>query len=304
MLENSQLRNDLIKRIDVLDKVKELFLLPEFECLTIKQVADYYEVDIDTMKSCYLRNKEEIDLDGVKTETPKTVKNFLNGSKCTFKNLEQLNGKLVMQIDDNTTIVIPNRGIKTFSKRAILRIGMLLRDSKIAKEVRTQLLNVFEETQENNPELLIKELDGEREMVVDVVKAYMTGDMLTFAEATMNLNQFYKRHIEKLQKDNEILTSNLIKLPMRSEANRLVRMLACELHINYKFAWNWVYKQLNYKYGINLKNRGEKKQPFIQYLQDDEFSQFQNVISSIVSENGISPDDFFDRCKIIHTKQE
>ena len=37
-----------------------------------------------------------------------------------------------------------NRGLKVFPQRAIPRIGMLLRDSDVAKEVRTQLLNIEE----------------------------------------------------------------------------------------------------------------------------------------------------------------
>lgn len=43
--------------------------------------------------------------------------------------------------------MIPNRGIRCFSKRAVLRFGMLLRDSEVAKEVRTQLLNIKEEAE-------------------------------------------------------------------------------------------------------------------------------------------------------------
>ena len=80
---------------------------------------------------------------GVATKTPTIFKEILKGTSCTVKNFEQQNGKLVIQIDDNTHLEIPNRGIKCFSKRAILRIGMLLRDSKIAQEVRTQLLKEY-----------------------------------------------------------------------------------------------------------------------------------------------------------------
>lgn len=173
--ENEQLRDSLIKRMDVLDKVKELFLLPELECLTIKQVADYYEVDVEAIKKCYQRNKTEVDSDGVKTETPKTLKEFFNGTRCPFKDFEQLHGKLVMQVDDNTTIVIPNRGIKMFPKRAILHIGMLLRDSEVSKEVRTQLLSVFENTEEHNPESLTQSIDEEETLALNVAKAYLTG---------------------------------------------------------------------------------------------------------------------------------
>lgn len=38
------------------------------------------------------------------------------------------------------TLRVPNVGIRLFPKRAVLRLGMLLRDSRVAQEVRTQLL--------------------------------------------------------------------------------------------------------------------------------------------------------------------
>jgi hypothetical protein len=53
-------------------------------------------------------------------------------------------GKVIFHLSETVTIEVPNRGIRCFSKRAILRIAMLLRDSKIAQEIRTQLLNTFE----------------------------------------------------------------------------------------------------------------------------------------------------------------
>lgn len=130
MVDNHDLRNELIARTEVLDKVKKLLLIPEMNCMTIRQVADYYEVDIDTIKRCCQRNRTEIEGDGVANKTPKVFKDLLTEQNVP---LVQNRTNLVIQIDDNTRLEIPNRGIKCFSKRAILRIGMLLRDSKIAK---------------------------------------------------------------------------------------------------------------------------------------------------------------------------
>lgn len=42
----------------------------------------------------------------------------------------------------DSKILIQNGRQTYFSPRAVLRIGMLLRDSEVAKEVRTQLLNI------------------------------------------------------------------------------------------------------------------------------------------------------------------
>lgn len=49
-----------------------------------------------------------------------------------------------------------------FPKRAILRVGMLLRDSEVAKEVRTQLLNIEEHTA---TEVKTYEIDYEQEVL-------------------------------------------------------------------------------------------------------------------------------------------
>lgn len=306
IVDNVVLRDKMIDRVDVLDKVKELFLIPQLECLTIKQVAEYYEVDLDTIKKCYQRNMGEIDLDGVRNETPKTIKEFFNGTYCPLKDFEQLHGRLVMQIDDNTTMVIPNRGIKMFPKRAILRIGMLLRDSEVAKEVRTQLLNAFDQTQKHNPDLLTKDIDDEKTLLLNIASAYSSGDLFGLMQASMILDQFQKRHINELQEqndklanDNKLLSGEIIKLPMRSKINRMVRVLSSELNMDFAELWSIIYKQLKYKYGINLKMRGERKRPYIQYLQEGEYKKFQAIISSLLLKNGLSPDEFFTRCKII-----
>ena len=63
LLENKELRDGAIERIEVLDKVKQLFLIPELECMTVKQVADYYEIPLSTVNDQYQNNKLEFDED-------------------------------------------------------------------------------------------------------------------------------------------------------------------------------------------------------------------------------------------------
>lgn len=76
-------------------------------------------------------------------------------------------------------------------------------------------------------------------------------------------------------------------------------MLSFKLNIDYAMVWSIVYKQLKYKYGINLKNREDRKKPYIQYLKENEFANLQDVISALLIKNNISPSEFFDECKII-----
>lgn len=162
LTEQKALRDRYSARTEVLAKVKQLFLIPKWDMMTIRQVADYYEVDLHTITVLYQRNKAEIDSDGVRLETFKNVKRFYeklsNLTTCDIRKWEQVKGKAVVCFDNNVSIEIPNRGIRLFSQRAVLRIGMLLRDSEVAKEVRTQLLNTFENA---TPEQRIKDLTDE-----------------------------------------------------------------------------------------------------------------------------------------------
>lgn len=296
MVDNHDLRNELIARTEVLDKVKKLLLIPEMNCMTIRQVADYYEVDIDTIKRCCQRNRTEIEGDGVATKTPTIFKEILKGTSCTVKNFEQQNGKLVIQIDDNTRLEIPNRGIKCFSKRAILRIGMLLRDSKIAQEVRTQLLNIVEHTAEEKPELLTQDIDDEEKLQAAIGKAFATGDIMEFATAAQAYTAFQRRHIDRIETSNKLLTAEVLHISDRKMFNRVMRKFASTLHISFGVAFSMLYKQLSYRYGIDLKKRGDRKTPYIQYIKDDEWDKVQKVIVAILEKYNVNVKEFFESC--------
>lgn len=296
MVDNHDLRNELIARTEVLDKVKKLLLIPEMNCMTIRQVADYYEVDVDTINRCCQRNRTEIEGDGVVSKTPKIFKEILNRTTCSVKNFEQQNGKLVIQIDDNTRLEIPNRGIKCFSKRAILRIGMLLRDSKIAQEVRTQLLNIVEHTAEEKPELLTQDIDDEEKLQAAIGKAFATGDIMEFATAAQAYTAFQRRHIDRIETSNKLLTAEVLHISDRKMFNRVMRKFASTLHISFGVAFSMLYKQLSYRYGIDLKKRGDRKTPYIQYIKDDEWDKVQKVIVAILEKYNVNVKEFFESC--------
>lgn len=293
MVDNHDLRNELIARTEVLDKVKKLLLIPEMNCMTIRQVADYYEVDIDTLKKCCKRNKDEIILDGVVTKTPRVFKDLLKGQDVP---LVQNQTNLVIQIDDNTHLEIPNRGIKCFSKRAVLRIGMLLRDSKIAQEVRTQLLNIVEHTAEEKPELLTQDIDDEEKLQAAIGKAFATGDIMEFATAAQAYTAFQRRHIDRIETSNKLLTAEVLHISDRKMFNRVMRKFASTLHISFGVAFSMLYKQLSYRYGIDLKKRGDRKTPYIQYIKDDEWDKVQKVIVAILEKYNVNVKEFFESC--------
>ncbi|MDA2487551.1 BRO family protein [Bacillus cereus] len=163
-------RDNLVNRVEVLERVKNLLLLPELEMATTQQVADFYGVSLDTIKWVVKRNRDELVTDGYNTLTGKESSN-LYGDKLSLKKIEAQKGKYVVTLRNNVEVSFSNRSNGFFPKRAILRVGMLLRDSEVAKEVRTQLLNIEEHTA---TEVKTYEIDYEQEVLGRGFKVYGT----------------------------------------------------------------------------------------------------------------------------------
>lgn len=119
-IEMKELRERTIDRIDVLDKVGTLLLLPNTEYATTEMVAEYYNVTKEVIRQVKVRNDEELSLDGVRHYKNKEIKELINSG-----NMSQLK--------------IPPTGTLLFSKRAVLRVGMLLRDSDVANKIKEEL---------------------------------------------------------------------------------------------------------------------------------------------------------------------
>ena len=297
IIEVKDIREKCIEKVEVLNKVKKLFLIPEMEVITTKMVADYYEVDMDTIRQCYLRNKEEIDLDGV---IKKKIGDFNESDKLSHS-LIKTKYNISFNINDYK-VVIPNCGILCFSQRAILRIGMLLRDSEIAKEVRTQLLNTFENS---TIEQKVEKIDEEIEFQTKIGKAYFSGNLEEFAKLSMEYNAFQNKYKTKLENENiklintnkELETENALLARKSMEwgykpiLNALMRKYAtqCFSKNKYKFsdAWNSLYHQVKYKYGYDIPNRHNSKN-IIDRIKEEEFPDVIAVAVSLLKNNGIN----------------
>ena len=315
MADNKEERQKYIDRVEVLDKVKKLFLIPQLDMMTIHQVADFYEVELTVINKCLLRNSDEIYADGVVLKKPRDFGKIWNGTKCPFPEVGKTANSTTYQIADNVTVVIPNRGIRCFSKRAVLRIGMLLRDSKIAQEVRTQLLNIVEHTETENPKALTAEIANEQELLMEVARTFSSGDMMKFAEVTMKLNAYKDRHIkaveeknaelieknETLTKDNDILSGNILEWSNRASANKIVRLMASKLKWDFATTWSEIYNELLYKHSINLKARktkdGRASLPMLAFLHDDEWKILYQTIAAMLQARYINPSKLFEEAK-------
>lgn len=178
LIENQVARQSLMNKVDVLEKVKELILLTNTELMTTKMVADWYEVKEDVIRKTLERNRSELIENGVMS----------------------LSGERLRDIKSHSGLKTRAKTVTVFSKRALLNIGMLLRDSTIAKRVRTALLDQQETMTDEQKTLHI---DQEKELALKIMFADSEEEkMLAFN----NYRQFKNRYIMELEntiKENE-----------------------------------------------------------------------------------------------------
>ena len=278
IIENKSTRERLISNIGVLDKVKDLLLLGDSEYATTQQVADYYEVDISVIQKLVSRNKVELESNGLKLNTKNEIQNLIGQ-------------------DVKLEIVIPNRGMKLFPKRAILNVGMLLRDSQVAQEVRSRLLDIEYESnnavQENGQtvkENITQEIDREKELLFKMGECIANGDFQSYLECQCQYNQMKNERIADLEETiDDITTHSLTITESKQVINRFVRLIACrEYNGMFGQAWSELYSKVNYKLKINIKAREKKKnQSLLDTLTQEEMFQVEEIVRIWANETGI-----------------
>ena len=281
MMEKSDIRDQYIDRIEVLDKVKQLFLIPEMLVATTGMLAEYFNVGVTVIQQTYYRNRDEIKLDGVISQTGGKIKDFLSIDKLSMLN--------DIRLSRGQNILFP--------KRAVLRIAMLLRDSDVAKEIRTQLLNTFEHADE---EQRTTEINNETELRLKLADAVLSGDFNTYLKAQMAVNEYTNRHVQrieeenaKLSHDNKLLTVEILKWSDRKLLNRGIRCLAGKSRMGFGEMFNKFYTELYYKHGISLRRRGNS--PFINHIRESEWEKVQQTFCAFCEAHGFSPTNILNK---------
>ncbi len=116
-------RDRLAVNTGVLDKVGVLRMLPDNFNATTAMVAEFYEVPRETILTIVKRNRDELDDDGFEVVARSEVTSKLNVTP------------------DELGMPRTAPSLSLFPRRAVLRVGMLLRDSAPARKVRDYLLD-------------------------------------------------------------------------------------------------------------------------------------------------------------------
>ena len=215
LLEDKNLRTKNLNRIDVLEKVGSLLLLPSTEFATTQQVATFFEVNLETIQKLIQRNKEELVNSGLISLKGQQLKEL----KETIEKLE-FGAMDIKSIPKKVTI------LTVLPKRAILNIGMLLRDSEVAKRLREALLDVVEAA----PEAIKKvtKLIATEKLVLDTLEEFAQ-DELTFKKTkqaileSLNSLPFQKRL--PLVKKTQLVINEKIEFLDRKELTKAYDLL-------------------------------------------------------------------------------
>lgn len=296
LLTSKELRDKVIERLDVLDKVKQVFLVPNVNMMPSVTLASFYEVSVDVIRKVYQRHKREIDSDGVRLMTAKDI---CNVTGCHVTSVSKVG--CTIEIDD-TTILIPNRGVKCYSKRAVLRIGMLLRDSKIAEQVRTQLLNIQENAEEQIPGISLLEIETEEQYDLAALSAIKSHDFNTLLQTMLAREAYMERHMNAIKTQNQILMEDVMSWDNRAMLNRMIRLMASKRGNNFQMMWNSFYKELNYRYGLGLRSR-KGDGPVISLIKEDEWGKVFKVAVTMCHNFNIDLRDAFN-CVCVNSINE
>ena len=153
LTESKTARENTIKEMtdkradEIFTKVKAIALLPDNTNTTVYMVSDYFEVNKKLIEYHIKQNKDELLSDGLKVLKSKELKDF----KGYLAELGDLDPKIKTS---PTLTLIP--------RRAILRLGMLIQKSEVAKQIRTYLLNVEENTSNDDKLFALSKLTNDK----------------------------------------------------------------------------------------------------------------------------------------------
>ena len=125
LVERKDEREKCYDRIEVLNQVGELLLLPNDEYATIDMVARYYKTPKSTIDSLVEDNLDELISNGYKVVKGSEI---ANSHVILFKSFTKNRANYKFILDDESLLSVGGKGVRLFPKRAILNIGMLLRE--------------------------------------------------------------------------------------------------------------------------------------------------------------------------------
>jgi len=228
------------RKWEVFEKVKEISLLGKDEVVLVDGLAEYYEVPKSTIESLIEDNRDEFEEGGLTVFNKQQLKKF-KGSTLKECNLYE-DYKYARQL-------------MVINRESILRTGMLLRDSKVAKTIRDYLLNVESISTKEQRKWAIERALGKqkRRQLTDALKDSGEDErMKGFAYSTYT-NMIYKlvlgmsaKKYKKMNNIDDNLRNNLNKKQLEI-IKKLEDLAKIQLDLGFEYSEAKEMIKINYK---------------------------------------------------------
>ena len=199
LVESRTMRDQHVYREEVLEKVKILPTLPNTLEITLQMAANYYDVPLETIRSLVKRNRLEFN---------------------EYEELRLLKGKNLAEfktlVQDEPALSGVN-SLQLLNRRGLLRLGMLLTESEVARSVRNYLLNIEEvsDTEQKRWAIEREISKRDRRQLTDAIKDFYEGNFKDGQQYAAFTNLVYATLFD--------MTANELKAMYELEKNEALR---------------------------------------------------------------------------------
>ena len=200
ILEKEELRQEILnnnRSLNIMDEYKTITTINNMEYETLDKVAEYFEVDYECIKKLVQNNKLELIKNGLLILKGKETRKLLvreNNSPTNYRGYF---------IADNRKFA--NKSNILVNKRCFLNMAMLLRDSKVAQEIRSKILDIV---LNENPKTEISTIDNTE--ILNKIDD-LTNIIIRLSKENKELKNMVKdlsNKIDDLNKKSKFITTN------------------------------------------------------------------------------------------------
>ena len=195
--------------------------------MTEPMVAQFFDVPNNTIKTLATRNEKELNNYGYRAYKKNEILKF------QFETLEN----------------IPNRGLRLYPIKAVILIGMMLTESKVAEQLRSEIISELFSVRITEDDLVLT-LYHSNDGIERVNCARQLVD-LKVAEATKVLEE----ENERKQRIINDLVYNIPLAEKRQRINQIIKHGSTQIPER----WNLLYKELNMKYHMDVNRRAKNE---------------------------------------------
>lgn len=276
--------------------LNETNLIPYINCMTTKMVADFYGVSTGRISIIYKDHKKELDDLGTKVIPGRMLESLLPGYAVFHKTYN--NSAALYEFSNGVKVSVCANKNTIFPKAAVERINEFLVGrgrKKQSKELKPEIIS--EQTSESKE--IIFESDEEKNLCLELAKAFSSGDTLKVLNAALNLDMYRIKSIEALKSENKSLSDkidSMVGWNERASISKIVKALADILETPQKDVWNKLYIKLTMSHKLPLEER--KKFPLINAVESKEWPIVYKAINDICTDKYLDAKRVFEKAGV------